>query len=73
MEEEVRRAKTSAWTLKYVTGICETEGARRPACALVCYQSPPQIAICPFYQYLEEMTLSGRGELVSQVPEEGCL
>lgn len=34
--EEVRRAGVLEWTLKCVTGPCDTEGAQKPACTLVC-------------------------------------
>ena len=41
-----QREDASAWTLKCVTGTCDTEEAQRPASITVF--SGPQVAICPF-------------------------
>lgn len=34
--KKMRRARMLAWTLKGATGPCDTEGAWRPAWALIC-------------------------------------
>ena len=70
-DENALDANVLLWTMKYITGAWDTEGAWRPACASICNYR----YICPWSHEsllpeVRKMTPFNRWEMISQVPED---